>query len=116
MDLTLPHSKANQRVLVQYQSLMIYGDYLELTAESPVWDPHSTIFQDLEMRLVDRYGEVEDNRGIHPRPLFTLSTETSLHDPFMKLRVAATTTAKRPGNWNAEFLVRNWGIGREAAE
>jgi hypothetical protein len=89
---------------------------LELTAESPVSDAHFTIIQDLEMRLADRYGEVEDNRGIHPRQLFTLSTETSLHDPFMKLRVAATKTTKRPGNWNAELMARNWGIGREAAE
>jgi hypothetical protein len=24
--------------------------------------------------------------------------------------------SKRPGNWSAELLARNWGIGREAAE
>jgi hypothetical protein len=108
-----PSRNLTREEVERYQ---VNGDYLELTAESPVWDPHSTIFQDLEMRLVDRYGEVEDNRGIHPRQLFTLSTETSLDDPFMKLRVAPTTTTKRPGNWNAEFLARNWGIGRDSAE
>jgi hypothetical protein len=92
------------------------GDYPELTAESPIWDPHSTMFNDLEMRLVNRYDELEDNPGTHPRQLFALATETLLHEPFMKLGISATTTSKRPGNWNAEFLARVWGIGREAAE
>jgi hypothetical protein len=63
------------------------GDYLELTAESPIWDPHSTMLNDLEMRLVDHYGELKDNPGTHPRQLFALATETLLHKPFMKLRI-----------------------------
>jgi hypothetical protein len=94
----------------------VEGDYLELTVESPIWDPHSTIFNDLEMRFVDRYGELKDNPGTHPRQLFALATETLLHEPFMKLRISATTMSKRSGNWNAELLARNWSIGREAAE
>jgi hypothetical protein len=56
------------------------GDYLGLTAESPIWDPNSTMFNELEMRLVDRYGELEENPGTHPRQLFALITETSLHE------------------------------------
>jgi hypothetical protein len=90
----------------------VNGDCLELTAESPIWDPHSSMFNDLEMRLVYRYGELKDNPG----QLFTLATETLLHEPFMKLRISATTTSKRPGNWNTELLARNWSIRREAAE
>jgi hypothetical protein len=39
------------------------GDCLGQTAESPIWDPNSTMFDDLEMRLVDRYGELEENPG-----------------------------------------------------
>jgi hypothetical protein len=108
LDLTVttyfPTRKRTKKERGRYQ---VDGDYLELTAESPVWDPHSTMFNDLEKRLVDRYGELEDDPGTHPRQLFTLSTETLLHEPFMKLRFAATTTTKRPGNWNAELLVRN---------
>ena len=108
-----PSRKPTRGERERYQ---VDGDYLELTAESPIWDPHSTIFNELEMRLVDRYGELEDNPGTHPRQLFSLATEALLHEPFMKLRISATTMSKRPGNWNAELLARNWGIGREAAE
>jgi hypothetical protein len=68
------------------------------------------------MRLVNRYGELEANPGTHPRQLFAIATEALLHDPFLKLRILATMISKRPWNWNAEFLARNWGIGREAAE
>jgi hypothetical protein len=78
--------------------------YLELTAESPIWDPHSTMFNDLELRLVDRNGKLEDNPGTYPRQFFSKSTETLLHEPFMKLRVAGITTTKGPGNWNAKLL------------
>jgi hypothetical protein len=108
-----PSRKPTRGERERYQ---VDGDYLELTAESPIWDPHSTIFNELEMRLVDRYGELEDNPGTHPRQLFSLATEALLHEPFMKLRISATTMSKRPGNWNAELLARNWSIGREAAE
>jgi hypothetical protein len=88
----------------------VEGDYLELTVESPIWDPHSTIFNDLEMRFVDRYGELKDNPGTHPRQLFALATETLLHEPFMKLRISATKMSKRSGNWNAEMrLVDRYG-------
>jgi hypothetical protein len=80
------------------------------------------MFNDLKMRLVNRYGELEDNPGTHPRQLFALTTETLLHEPFMKLRISATTMSKRPGIRSAELqastelLASNWGIGREAAE
>jgi hypothetical protein len=74
------------------------------------------MFNDLEMRLINRYGELEDNPGTYPKQLFALATETLLHEPFMNLRILATTMSKRPGNWNAELLARNWSIGREVAE
>ena len=35
----------------------VEGDYLELTAKSPIWDPTSTYFSKLEERFVDSYGE-----------------------------------------------------------
>jgi hypothetical protein len=34
------------------------GDYLELTSDSPEWDPHSSMFNELERNLMDRHGEV----------------------------------------------------------
>jgi hypothetical protein len=93
----------------------IEGEYLELTAETPSWDPNSMMFSQLESRLVDQYGELVDRPVGHPRQLFMMTTDDHLHDPFRQLRISATTT-KRPGAWNSEFLAHNWGIGIETAE
>lgn len=93
----------------------VEGDYVELTADTPTWDPNSMIFNDLETRLVNEYGEIVERPAAHPRQLFMVATDASLHEPFRKLKVFATVT-KRPGAWNAEFLAQNWGIGTEAAE
>jgi hypothetical protein len=38
----------------------VEGEYLELTAETPSWDPNSLMFSQLESRLVDQYGELVD--------------------------------------------------------
>jgi hypothetical protein len=99
-----PSRKPTRKEREWYQ---VDGDYLKLTAESPIWDPRSTIFNELEMSLVNRYGELEDNPGTHPRQRFSLATEALLHGAFMKLRISATTMSKRSGNWNAELLARN---------
>jgi hypothetical protein len=89
----------------------IEGEYLELTAETPSWDPNSLMFSQLESRLVDQYGELVDRLVGHPRQLFMMTTDDHLqHNPFRQLRISATTT-KRPGAWNSEFLAHNWGIG-----
>lgn len=92
------------------------GDYLELTAESPIWEPNSHMFQELESRFVDGYGELIDRSGKNPRQILSIVTEDSLNDPFQRFRNISTTTTKRPGAWNTEFLAQNWGIGLEAAE
>jgi hypothetical protein len=93
----------------------IEGEYLELTAETPSWDPNSLMFSQLESRLVDQYGELVERLVGHPRQLFMLTTDDHLHDPFRQLRISATTT-KCPGARNSEFLAHNWRIGIEAAE
>lgn len=89
------------------------GDYLELTAESPEWDPHSVLFSELEDSMVDRYGDIV-KQGQHPRQLFMMVTDDHFHNPFRKL--AITTTTQKPGHETVTQLSANWGIGREAAE
>ena len=91
----------------------IVRDYIELTADDPVWDPNSSRFSELESRFVDSYGEFIERNGVNPRHLFVTTTVEALSDPFRKL---ALTTSKRPGAWNSEFLANNWGIGQDAAE
>ena len=35
------------------------GDYLELMANTPEWDPHSKVFEELESCLVERFGRLD---------------------------------------------------------
>ena len=36
------------------------GDYLKLTSDAKEWEPNSSKFEELESRLVNRYGELKE--------------------------------------------------------
>jgi hypothetical protein len=95
--------------------LKVNGDYLELTSDSPEWDPHSSMFNELERTLMDRYGELMDQPRTHPRQLFVTNLESHCDDPFRKFKMAVTVS-KRLGPWNAELIANIWGIGVETAK
>jgi hypothetical protein len=59
------------------------------------------MFIDVEMCLVERYGELKENPGTHPRQHLSAYNRDMT---FMKLRVSATAMTKRNGDWNAELL------------
>lgn len=80
------------------------GDYLELTAETPDWDPHSMHFSELESSMVDRSGGLAYRPGQNPRQIFATITEGSLLEPLRALSVASTTVSQRPGKQNAQRL------------
>jgi Reverse transcriptase (RNA-dependent DNA polymerase) len=107
-----PTRKPTEEELQRYSD---NGDYIELTAESPEWDPHSLQFADLESRMTDRYGEIVERTLRNPQQLFTMVTDCHYEYPFVR-RMYATTTSRRPGPYNAELLSSIWGIGRETAE
>mgnify|MGYP003331657373 CR=1 FL=1 len=85
----------------------VEGDYIELTTDTPLWDPKSSTFSDLESRFVDSSGELVERHGMNPRQLFITTTDHTLHDPFQRLSISTTTTVRRPGAWNSEFLAHN---------
>lgn len=107
-----PTRKPSQEDLARYSDV---GDHLELTAETPEWDPQSAKFAELESRFVDRYGEVTVASRNEPRQLFTVVRESHYEYPFVR-HLMATTARPRPGPYNAELLSSIWGIGKEAAE
>ena len=69
------------------------GDYLELMANTPEWDPHSKVFEELESCLVDRFGRLIERPWI----------KTGVEAPF-QLSVYVMTTSPHPGKWNLELL------------
>jgi hypothetical protein len=90
--------------------LKVNDDYLELTSDSPEWDPHSSMFNELERNLMDRNGKLKEQPRTHPRQLFVTNLESHYDEPFRKFKMAAIVS-KRLGPWNAELLAKNLGIG-----
>ena len=43
------------------------GDYLELMANTPEWDPHLKVFEELKSQLVNRFGRLIECPWINPR-------------------------------------------------
>ena len=108
---------------------------IELTCESPEWDPHSETFKHQEEALLDNKGLVRDaptqvERGQRRRFISTLDTSenTTLfpkeNDPVHDLGAAlvdnvnvssiCTARDRRP-KLNAVDLAQRWGIGIEKA-
>ena len=80
------------------------GDYLELTANTPEWDLHSKVFEELESHLVDRFGRLNKCPQITPRQVLKLQTDRDYDDLFQR-SVYMMTPSPCPGKWNSELLV-----------
>jgi hypothetical protein len=104
------------------------GDYYEVTASFPEWDPSSDLFQILEDRLADADGSLLYRPHRHPRQLYSLLTTRHLDHPFYpyclegsgigiaRSDVGALRRQIKPNQDNIKQLAAAWNIGLPLAE
>ena len=79
------------------------GDYLELIANTPEWDLHSKVFEELKSCLVNRFGRLIEYPQINLRQVLKLQTDRDYNDLFL-WSIYVMTTSPHPGKWNSELL------------
>lgn len=109
-------------------------DFYELTSPSPVWNPDSPRFAELESNMTGPDGDIiwpsDGQRLFESSPLghedvnnlvgriqsYKNQYSSDFIDPSEKIvSIYVTNTRNRPGEWSEELLARTWGISRELA-
>jgi hypothetical protein len=96
---------------------------LELTAESPPWEPDTNHFQVQEAAMLDSGGQLMDKpiNWKHKKVIAVLHTVPQYETPENLLgeaqcEIKAVTSSKQGYAIGPDILARNWGIGLSAAK
>ena len=92
--------------------------YVEMTAASPEWDPHSPRFANMVEHMVNAEGDVVDQAD--KIRLFVLAqtklTEVDYSNPLLHfVKIYGARSKRRAGPWNENLLAKAWSISRDLA-